>query len=305
MLSLSKRRILRTALRFKYSDSWRIKWWLKDESLTAVAQSIARAVTDITNKSVPPNIKILKLNERKAVFQIKNSHNSRQSYVAKTFFLNRFEHRFKYHRYGLDEAANLITARDKNINTPKVYGYGHINDLLGFVKINTIILEDLPNLSPIGALMCAKSHKEHSELFMRTIPLFVSLYRAGCNHIDVNNGAVMLAEDNANPKVYLLDFQHSKFYDKPSTEILMFEAGHFVNSCRNWISNKTINEWLDKLLTLIGITSNAEVQRLKKRFKYYAEADLTRKHRKTLTGQKEISSPAQIPQVKSSSKRKC
>jgi len=282
MFSPNKQKILKTALSFKFNDSWRIKWWLKDESLTAVAQSIAKAVGDITSKAVPPDIKIFKLNERKAVFQIKNSNNSKQSYIAKTFFLNRFEHRFKYHRYGLDEAANLITARDKNINTPEVYGYGHINDLLGFVKISTIILEDLPNLSPIGTLMCAKSHKERSELFMRTIPLFVSLYRAGCNHIDVNSGAVMLAEDNANPKVYLLDFQHARFYDKPSIELLMFEAGYFAKKCREYVSDVTIDDWLTEMLTAVKINNSSKQAKAKMRFQYYYRIEPTRQQRRNL-----------------------
>lgn len=117
---------------------------------------------------------------------------------------------------------------------------------------------------------------------MRTIPLFVSLYNAGCNHIDVNSGAVMLNERNLNHEVFLLDFQHTKFYDKPSSEILMFEAGHFAKVCQNWISDETVNEWLDELLRAIDINSTDEIQKMKRCFYYYFKAELSRKHRKII-----------------------
>jgi len=120
MLSLSKRRIIKSALKFKYSDSPRITWWLADESLIPVVQSIVGVVRDITNNAVPTNIKVLKLNKRKAVFSMEHPQDCGQSFFAKVFFLNRLEHKFKYHKYGLDEAANLLRARDRGINTPRV-----------------------------------------------------------------------------------------------------------------------------------------------------------------------------------------
>ena len=245
-----------------------------------MAQSVAAAIRDIANGTVPSNIEIFKLNERKAVFRTGHSEDITHSFVAKVFFLNRFENRVKYHKYGLDEAANLLIASDRDINTPEVCGYGHINDLLGFVKTNVIILENLDTLSPIGALMRIKSQEECSKVFMRTIPLFVRLYKAGCNHIDVNSSGVMLCRHNLDSEVFLLDFQHAKFYDGPSTEILMFEAGHFAKSCRDWLSTETIDAWFDKLLNAIGTNGTVQRQKMKERFDYYFGTYLSRKERK-------------------------
>jgi tRNA A-37 threonylcarbamoyl transferase component Bud32 len=259
-----------------------VEWRLEDEMLVPVALSITETVRNINEHILRPDIEIFKLNERKAVFRVECPHITKKSFVVKVFFLNRLEHGLQYYRYGLDEVANLIKAADKGINTPKVYGYGHINNALGLVKASVIILEDLRGLSSLDKIMNKKREDERSDVFMRTIPLFVSLYRASCNHIDVNSGAVMLCEQNLNSLVYLLDFQHAKFYKEPSAEILMFEAGYFAKSCRRWISTETINEWLSALLDNIGISSAHDRGKMIKQFNYYFQTELSRKRRKTL-----------------------
>ena len=282
MLPLSKQRIIKSVLKFRYEDSRKVKWWLRDESLAPLAQSIAGTIRNITHHALRSSVEIFKLTDRKAVFRVEYPNGSCLSFVAKVFLLSRFEHRFKYHRYGLNEVVNLLTAMDRGINTPKVYGYGHIYGLLRLVEASVIIMEDLPGLSPIKSLLLKGTDNERHQIFMRTIPLFVSLYNAGCNHIDVNGGAIMLCEHNLNPNVFLLDFQHAKFHSKPSSEILMFEAGHFAKSCRDWISTETVNEWLDKLLIAVNINHTNKIQEMKGRFYYYCKAELSRKHRKTL-----------------------
>lgn len=282
MLSLNNRRIIKSALKFRYEDSRKVKWWLRDESLVPVVQSVAETIRNITHHTLRPNATIFKLTDRKAVFRAEHPEGTGQSFVAKAFLLNRLEQRFKYHKYGLDEAANLLKAAEKGINTPRVYGYGHIYSPLRFVEANVIISEDLLGLSTIRNLLLKGKEDERHRIFMRTIPLFVSLYNAGCNHIDVNSGAVMLCEKNLNPAVFLLDFQHAKFYDEPSREILMFEAGHFAKACRNWISTETVNEWLGKLLRAVDINNTDEIQKMKRRFYYYFKAELSRKHRRKL-----------------------
>jgi tRNA A-37 threonylcarbamoyl transferase component Bud32 len=279
MLSLRKRRIITSTLKFRHRDTRRVKWWLKDESLIPVARSVVAAIRDITNQTAPSNGGIIKLNERKIVFRIKHPQDAAQSLVAKVFLLNSFARRLKYDRYGLDEAANLIKARDRGINTPVVYGYGHMHDILGFVKVNVVILEDLRGLSSIRVLMCEKSENECPKIFMRTIPLFVRLYRTGCKHIDVNNGNVMLCEHDLDSKVFLIDFQHAKFHSKPSSEILMFEAGYFARSCHDRVPIETINQWLDRIFTAVGIHSSAETQKMRERFNYYFGTYLSRQER--------------------------
>ena len=282
MLSSSNQGIVRSAFKFRYKDSGRIKWWLKDKSLVPAALSITETIGNITHHSLHPNAEIFKLTDRKAIFRVEPPKGAGRSLVAKAFLLPRFEHRVKYHKYGLNEVVNLLKATEKGINTPRVCGYGHIYSRFRLVEANVFISEDLVGLSPIKDLLSKGTSDERHRIFMRTIPLFVSLYNAACNHIDVNSGAVMLCERNLNPEVFLLDFQHAKFYDKPSSEILMFEAGHFAKSCRCWISNETINEWLGNLLAEVGISEPGETKRLRERFKCYFKAELSRKQRKKL-----------------------
>jgi len=280
--ALNRRRIIKNALRFEYRDSSKAKWWLKDESLVPAAQSITETIRNITDHSLRANTEFCKLTDRKAVFRVKPLEGSGRSLVAKAFLLSRLENRFKYHKYGLDEVTNLLKAADRGINAPRIYGYGHIYGLFRLVGANVVISEDLLGLSPIKNLLLKGTDNERHQIFMRTIPLFVSLYNAGCNHIDVNSGAIMLCEHSLNPNVFLLDFQHAKFHSKSSGEILMFEAGHFAKSCRHWISTETIDEWLNKLLTAVNINHTNEIQEMKGRFYYYCKAELSRKHRKTL-----------------------
>ena len=279
---MNKQRFIKNVLNFEFSDSLKAKWWLKDESLVPAAQSITETIRNITNHSLRPNTEFIKLTDRKAVFRVIPTEGSERSVVAKAFLLPRLEHRFKYHKYGLDEVVNLLKAADKGINTPRVYGYGHIYSLFRLVEANVVISEDLLGLSPIKNLLLKGTDNERHQIFMRTIPLFVSLYNAGCNHIDVNSGAVMLSERNLNHEVFLLDFQHAKFYDRQSSEILMFEAGHFAKMCRNWISTETINEWLDELLRAVDINITDEIQKMKRCFYYYFKAELSRKLRKKI-----------------------
>jgi len=290
MLSLSKRRILRSALRFKYSGLHGATCWLKDQNLAALGEFVVDVVRGIISKVAGPDIEMLKSAKRKIVFRVKHPENSQETFVAKVFFLNHFSHRLSYHLYGLDEAANSVRARDRGINTPEVYGYSDIRDRLGFVKTSIIILEDLRHMSTIGKLMSTMSEAECTKIFMSTIPLFISLYRANCNHININSNAVMLGGDNTNSALFLLDFQHAKFYDKPSLNILMFEAGHFAWSCRQWISTETALEWADRIVSYVGIKNPDEQNKTRETFEYYyrgkgrtpTQTALSRKQRKRI-----------------------
>lgn len=272
MFSPNKRKILKTALSFKYGGLNRATWWLLDEGLSGVADSVVKVVRSILDNSLPDELEILKLTKRKALFIINDVSDSGRSFVAKAFLLNHFSHRLSYHLYARDEAANLIEAKNKGINTPNVYGYGHLYDCFGLVRANVIILENLQKLTPISKVMHTGNEQERFEAFMGTIPLFISLYKANCNHIDINANAVMLGKSNSLPVVYLLDFQHARFHDKPSMEILMFETGYFSKACRKWVPKEKIFDWLGQILDIIGIRDNAKREKMRERFTYYFEA---------------------------------
>ena len=282
MFPLNTHKVIKDELKFSFRDSGKIYWRLRDESLVPTAHSIADIVNNISNNNIPPCIRLFKLNDRKATLLLDIKDGNGRLYVIKIFFLKRLEHRLKYHKYALDESANLLRAHKRNINVPKVYGYGVFKSgFWGLVKTGVVILEYLPNVYTIGELMACKNEFERQCIFLATIPLFVSLYNAGCNHIDINNHAVMMTDD-AEKTAYLLDFQHARFYKNPSLEILMFEAAYFAKGCREYVPEQAINEWVTQILTRVNIIESSELQPAKRRFRYYYNKKLTRKRRRNL-----------------------
>jgi tRNA A-37 threonylcarbamoyl transferase component Bud32 len=294
---LNERKLVKTKLNFEFSDM-RTRWWLRDETLVPLAKSTADAVRDILEDVIPARVKILKRtiferSERKNVFRINNPESSEQFFVVKVFFGDRksnaaegnhkntarikLRYRLRSSRYSLNEVANLFRATDKGINTPRVYGYGHLRGRLRLVKASIIILEDLGASTLENMLMQAESEEERSRIFLQTVPLFVSLFRAHCNHIDVNNNAIILADYESKSVPYLLDFQHANFCRKPSFEVLMFEASTLAKSCRSILSHETIEHWLDELLSAVEIYEACDRQKVRGYFDYYLNTSLSRK----------------------------
>jgi len=277
MLLLSKKETVSTSFRVKHTGSDGVCWWFRDETFISMTQLIVEMFRRITEGPIKENVRVFKLNDRKAVFRIEHPEDSRQAFVAKVSFYHRIKHRFRFRKYALNEVANLLKARTLGINAPLVCGFGSINDVLGLPEASIIITEYLPCVSTIDLLKDTESEAERNQMFMDTIPLFVSLYKANCNHIDVTGRNVLLSDNGLNPEAFLLDFQYTRFYSKPSSEILMFEAGYFAKSCRDFVSLSTIYEWQDRLLRTPGLDCEKDTQKLKGRFEYYLNAELHRK----------------------------
>lgn len=290
MFSISRQMVIKKHLRLKHNDSHKGKWWLKNKSLiplTGILFELFNDAHDVTNM---PGIETLKLTHKKGIFRIQHPEDTGTSFIAKVFWLKHFSHRLSYHLYGMDEAANLITAANKGIKTPEVFGYGNLHDPFGFVKASIIIMEDLRNFSTIKNLLQKCTENERNKIFNTTLPLFLSLYKSNCNHIDINGGSVMLSRDESNTSIFLLDFQHALFHHKPSIAILMFEAGYFARTCREWIADQTAKEWTDKILDSVGVTDSNERQDAQKKFEYHlygkgrsaTQTTLSRKQRKKI-----------------------
>ncbi len=279
------------------------KWWLKDDNLTLAAESTADAVKDIIQGNIPPHAKIIKRTsfrqtERKILFTINYPEGSEHSFVVKVFLGDRIHkaaahngddvvrinlrYRLRCSRNSLNEAVNLLRADERHINTPIVYGYGRIKGALGLAKASVIILEYLGDSTVDSLLKQAGSEEECSRIFMCTVPLFASLFWANCNHIDVNSRGVILSEQNSKCIPYLLDFQHARFYRKPSFRVLMFEAGTFAKSCRSLLLGETIQQWLDEVLAAVGVRDTDDIKKMKEYFDYYLHASLSRKECKQI-----------------------
>lgn len=287
MFSLSKHRILKEHLAFRQGSFPDCHWRFKDSSLTFLSDCVREILNDTGDPSVE-GLEILKLARRKGVYRVVDPDDRNRSFIVKMFFLRHLSHRLSAHLYGLDEAANLVTAASRGVKTPELLGFGQFYARSGLIKVAAVVMEDLKGYSTVYDFLKKHDDSHHKEILTRVVPVFKSLYLGGCNHIDVNGASIMLSDDKSNSDVFLLDFQHAIFYDKPNLNILMFEAGFFAATCLEWVSTETLYSWVNDVLADIGVKDPDEVRKAIEFFDFYFQAKwrtpsmkkLSRKERK-------------------------
>lgn len=289
MFSLHKRRILTTALPFEYGDLRRAKWWLTDESLIPVAQAATAAIDAAGESGSSRDLEVLKSDERRLIVRIASSQSGGDPFIVKVSPLRCLRHRLKYHslkydRFAFGEAVNLLAAAERGLNVPKVYGYGCIYGSCRLATKDILILQDLAPRVQVDDLLeqSRGDEKKCAAVLDRTIPTFLALYKAHCNHININMHAVMLGEEDSGRDDYVLDFEYTQFHDTPNPEVLMFEAGRFGNRCSACVATKTIYAWKDKLLDAIGIEAGRRREEMTGYFEYYFSRELSRKDRQRI-----------------------
>jgi len=274
---LNKSKLIKDVLKFRYRHSKRAIFLLKNENIVPIAQSVLSAI-DECNESVPPdNVVTLKQSPgKRIIFRINSSQFAQESFVAKVFLLCRFKHRLKYHRmkyhrYAFNEAANLTIAAEQGLNVPKVYGYGCTYGFSRLIKTSIVILEDLARLTSVDELLRFNKADEEkcAKILNRTIPVFVNLYKARCHIVYILPDAIMLGSEGSNQDAFVLDFEYAKFHNKPSLEILMYEAAYFARSCPDFLTERIIYDWVAKLLDAVEIGDNTNRRKLIERFNYY------------------------------------
>ncbi|MBT3278037.1 MAG: hypothetical protein HN370_01525 [Phycisphaerales bacterium] len=207
----------------------------------------------------------------------------------KLFSLTRFRQKMRYHtkkfsqtRFGFGEANALLVAANRNLPVPNIYGHGLLKNRFGNPTLDMILMEHIHHHQTIGTLLndARGNEEECKALLKRTTPLFVQLFHAGCNNIDMNLGTILLNSDGES-KDYLLDFEYSRFHNEPNLTVLMSEAGFFAHRCQKnaALSADLMEWWFADLLTALHITDPAEKQHLKQQFNYYATHKLSRKER--------------------------
>jgi hypothetical protein len=280
--SANKRNIITEALPYVHSSSDRSKWRVRDVHTTPAVEAMMNALQRIEGGE-SADVHVFTQNDRKVVFGFELPGSGEGAYVAKVFYFNKLRRKLKYYRYAKDEAANLLTAADRNINAPILVAYGQLYGSYRFQRAGIIIVQSLSNRLPMRKLLAETDcDQRHARLMSAVLPLFVSLYRAACNHIDVSVNNVLLADNETSYPPSLVDFQHAIFHDQPSTEVLMFEAGYFARTCAGYVNGVTIADWLDQLLDKIAVNNEASRLGLKQRFDYYFQTTLSRKQRKKI-----------------------
>ena len=290
MFVFNEQKIFKAALPLKYSDSRRAKWWLNNENLIAVAKSCESIIIKNAESDLQHNVELLKREDNRLVFRIK-SPSVAKFFVVKVFPLRCLRHRLKYHwmkyrnrRFAFGEAVSLLIAAERGLNVPKVCGYGQLYGPSMLIKKSVLILENLANHIPIGDIL--RLNKDDQEkcvnILSRAIPFLVSLYKTGCNHISVNSGCIMLSNEDSQQDDFILDFEYANFFDKPSLELLMFEAATLAKHCRTLITPETIDKWMAELLDAVEIRDRLSRDKLIERFYYHFNTQLSRKKRQKI-----------------------
>ncbi len=290
MSVFSEQRMLAAALPVRFGDSPGAKWWLNNENLIGAVKSCENIICENTESGVQCEVEILKEEENRLVFRIKASDDDK-FLVVKVFPLRCLRHRLKYHwmkyrnrRFAFGEAVSLLIAADRGLNVPKVYGYGQMYSPRGLINKSVLILENLGDHVAIGDMLEKNRDNQEKcvEILSRATPFLVRLYRAGCNHISVNSGCIMLSTGGSQADDFILDFEYAKFFDSPDLELLMFEAATLAKYCKNFITGETIDKWVAELLDAVAIRDRITRDSLTGRFHYHFNTQLSRKDRQKI-----------------------
>lgn len=284
----SRHRMVAAALTHTHRDRFGATWHLADPRWAATAESVSRVACADGKTMQLGDVQVLCERSRRRVLRVATRESEHPTVVAKLFALSSFHRRILhgamgYNRYALGEATNLITAAQRGLPVPRVYGYGHTQGRWCLIQMDFLLMEDLASCVSAGQLLDrhAADRGACAEVMDRTIPIFVGLFRAGCNHIDVNPDAILFDCHDVT-KAFVLDFEHAVFRPSPHMEILAFEAAYFAEGCRQWVDKDMIDRWFARLVEAIGVTDRAGVQRLTDRFRYYRNRVMSRRERRKI-----------------------
>ena len=275
---MNKSRIIKDVLKFKYRQSRNVVFWLKSPKMFSMIQSFLSALDKHDQPASSDNVEVLKKTpvNKRLLLRINSSIPIEKSFIIKvlTVHLLRLKLKYcwmKYYRYGFAETANLIIARNRGINVPRVYGYGRIYGSFGLIKKDIVILEDLNHHISFNELL--EQNKENEEecinILNQAIPVFVSHYKARCNNWDINPGSIMFDLHDLKLEPLVLDFEYVVFHNKSSLEVLMFLAANFAKGFSNWMNREIIDSWATELLDGVKVEDLDIRKKFMKRFDYY------------------------------------
>ena len=136
---------------------------------------------------------------------------------------------------------------------------------------------DIKNAKTIKDVFDNCSIDEQYEYLNELKPFFGLLYKAGCHHIDINTGAIILAD-----KTYLIDMQHTIFLNKPSLKSMIFQIAYFLKSLKYDSNCPFIKKWLLDIIKSSGILEKEKNKQVVDWFQYYSNTELSRLERKRI-----------------------
>ena len=244
------------------------RWYLAD----ACWEKLAQRANGILLNGHPgaEDMEILKKAIKRFIFRLKPGADDSAipSVVIKAFPMPKLKMRLlRYRRYGPAELGNLFEATRRGLPVPRVFGYGRLRR--GLLVLGTMIMmEDLAPRQTVGTLLADAEGQpsRQREILDRTLPLFVQLYRKGCNHIDLNPQSIWLSED---PRLdqKISDFHYARFLNQPSPKALVSQAAYFARCCSRIVPEDLFQPWLPKLLTAADIDNSDQWLKTFSRFR--------------------------------------
>jgi hypothetical protein len=219
----------------------------------------------------------LQSSHRRIVLRCPMDDDSRTTCVMKLVFLPGLKRKLRYRCYGLFEAANLVRARQLGIRVPAVYGCGELLSRWRIPVAAAVLMEDLADYRSANELLRIgqENRRLAAELFDSALPLFVDVYRACCNHIDMHSHNVMLPVGCVGSRPALVDFEYAAFGTQPNAELLPLQAGKFARSCQRIVPKLNSASWFARLLDTVEISGLRRRDRLFRKFNYCRQHKLS------------------------------
>jgi tRNA A-37 threonylcarbamoyl transferase component Bud32 len=258
-------------------------WRLARDGLTAAVACVESHIeTTIrqdykTPDELPAGMTCLRKSRCRTVLGGPLQRGSSATCVIKIVYLPGLGRKLRPWRYGLPEAVNLLRAHDLGIRVPRVYGVGKVFRGWRIPVATALLMEDLSGYRTLrdllrsvrGDLAAARS------IVATALPLFVRVYHARCNHIDMHTANLLLPVDRVGGEPALIDFERAAFGRAASPPALALQAGKFARSCQRIVPELDMEEWLLHLLDCVAICNPALRRSMLERFRFSREHRLS------------------------------
>ncbi len=244
-----------------------LQWYMADkDDFSESSLSMIEAVTEgtvaggagaIFYKNTPTR-KIYRLELDESTVVVK-SFSFRDSWSRKLF-----RHKF----YAFDEAANLIHAKNKGVPVPKLLAFAEQKGAV-FCYQSLVVMEYAENTFHPTDVFSGQINSDISKdlILERVGNLLLSLYYAGCNHIDTH-GSSFLIHRLDEEKDVVIDLQFAVFHHQPRPNILSYQLSHLVRSINAYFERSYLDEWAHSILERV---ENNDVEYQYLRYKRHLE----------------------------------
>jgi hypothetical protein len=258
-------------------------WYLArndlDDAMACAEQQIASArdAEDSVPDDLAPRVTCLQNSRCRTVLRGPMAGGEGATCVIKIVFLPGLKRKLGFWRYGLPEATNLLRAHALGIRVPRVYGFGRVSSRWKIPMATALLMEDLTEHRAVRAELrrVDDDRAAANAVVDRVLPLFVTLYHACCNHIDMHSHNIMLPIGRAGGAPALIDFEHTAFHRFPNPETLVLQAGKFARSCQRIVPQLEMETWFLRLLDTVAIRDPIRRESLVERFHFCREHKLS------------------------------